>query len=272
MNLQQQIQKTPVWKVYLPSFGIFEREVRRFFAVPAQTIFAPLGSALIYFALFGLSLGKLMQANSHSFTHGYPYIIFLVPGIMAMETLNGAFQNPISSIMIAKWTGNLVDVLMSPVSPFGLWLAYVFGALIRAILVATCIYIAGCVCAWQFIDFNLPLLLLALIINVGIFASFGVVVGSLIKTFEQASIVTSFILQPLSFFSGVFFSFDSFPVWMQSVKYFNPIFYIVSMYRLAVLGKSDTTITVAFGVSILFFLITFILSLMFLKKGFGLRN
>lgn len=272
MNLEQHLQKKSVWKFYLPSFGIFEREVRRFFAVPAQTILAPLGSSLIYFALFGMALGKLVQSNNQSFTHGYPYIIFLIPGIIAMETLNASFQNPISSIMISKWTGTLVDVLMSPVSPIGLWLAYVGGALIRSIVVSICIYVAGSLCAWDFVPVNLFLFIIALTLNVGIFAGFGVVMGSIVKTFEQASIVTTFVLQPLSFFSGVFFSFNSFPLWMQNVKYFNPVFYIVSMFRIAILGLADTSAYVAFGVSFLFFIVTFILSFLYLKKGFGLRN
>ena len=271
-SIKVQMDKKQEWKFYLPCFGIFEREVRRFFGVPAQTIFAPLGSALIYFALFGMALGKLVQGNQESYTHGYSYLVFLIPGIMAMETLNGAFQNPISSIMISKWTGTLVDVLMSPITPMGLWFAYVSGALVRAFIVSSCVFIAGSICAQQFIHVNFFLFMMALILNVGIFASFGVVVGSLVKTFEQVSIFTSFIIQPLSFFSGVFFSFNSFPVWMQNIKFVNPIFYIVSMFRIAILGRADTTPFIAFGVSFLFLVLAFVSSLFFLRKGFGLKN
>lgn len=272
MSLVKFMQKKPVWKFYLPSFGIFEREVRRFFAVPAQTILAPLGSALIYFVLFGLSLGHLIQSNDNHFTHGLPYLIFLIPGIMAMETLNAAFQNPVSSIMISKWTGNLVDVITSPVTPIGLWLGYVGAAFIRSLLVGISVFIAGSLCAWQLIDVNWLWLIIAIFLNVGVFAGFGVIMGSIAKTWEQMGIVTSFILQPLTFFSGVFFSFDSFPHWAQLIKYFNPIFYIVSMFRYAVVGYSDTTPLISFGVSFLFVVLTFILSLFLLKKGFGLRN
>lgn len=271
-RLQKLMLKKPQWKFYLPSFGIFEREVRRFFHMPLQTIFAPLINTLIYFSLFGLALGKLLQASNNNFTHNFPYVIFLIPGLMAMETVSGSFQNPISSIMIARWTGNLVDVLMSPVSPLGLWFAYFCGALTRGLIVAFSVFIAGSLCAWQIVHINWFLLFFALVINVGVFASFGIIAGSLVKTFEQVAVVTSFILQPLSFFSGVFFSFNSFPYWMQVIKYFNPVFYIVSMFRFAVLGRADTSLFIAFSVSILFLTITFIFSLWFLKKGFGLRN
>ena len=272
MDIKEAMAKKPVWKFYLPAFGVFEREVRRFFGVPIQTILAPMGSALVYFALFGMALGQLVQGKNSHFTHGYSYLVFLIPGIMGMETLNGSFQNPVSSIMISKWTGNLVDVLMSPISPLGLWVAYMGGALIRAFIVCFGIYVAGSVCAWQIVHVNIPLLMVAIALNVGVFASFGVVIGSLVKTFEQSAIVSTFILQPLSFFSGVFFSFDSFPVWMQSIKYYNPVFYIVSMFRVAVLGRADTSAFVAFGVSFSFFIVVFLLSLLYLKKGFGLKN
>ncbi len=205
-TLQNPLTKKTVFKFYLPSFGIFEREVRRFFAVPMQTIFAPLGSALIYFSLFGLALGKFMHtATQSTFSHGLPYIVFLVPGIMAMETLNASFQNPVSSIMISKWTGTIVDILMSPVSEFGLWAAYICGALIRALIVAVAVFSAGCICSGHFIHANWLLLFVAIALNVGVFAGFSVVAGSVIKTWEQFGVISSFVLQPLTFFSGVFF-------------------------------------------------------------------
>lgn len=269
MNLKEQMQKKAIWKFYLPSYGIFEREVRRFFAVPAQTIFAPLGSALIYFALFGFALGKFIHSGV---THGFSYIIFLIPGIIAMEIVNASFQNPISSIMVAKWTGTLIDILMSPVSPLGLWLAYIGGAFIRSLIVAFSVFLAGSLCAWEFVPVNWFLFIFALVTSVGIFAGFGVIIGSFVKTWEQVGIVVSFILQPLTFFSGVFFSFESFPNWLQTIKYFNPIFYIVSMFRYSILGYSDALPLVSFGVSILFLIITFLLSVWALKRGFGLRN
>ena len=189
-----------------------------------------------------------------------------------METLNAAFQNPISSIMVSKWTGTLVDVITSPVTPLGLWTAFVGGALVRALIVGLAVFVAGSLCAMQFIHVNWFLLIPAIMINVGVFAGFGVVIGSVAKTWEQMGIVTSFILQPLTFFSGVFFSFNTFPEWIQNIKYFNPIFYIVSMFRYSVLGYADTSPVIAYGVSIGFLILTFILSQLFLRKGFGLRN
>ena len=272
MDIQEYLKKDAVGKSWLPGFGVFEREVRRFFAVPAQTILAPFGSSLIYFGLFGLALGKLISSqNNQVLTHGFEYVVFLIPGIMAMEVVNAALQNPMSSIMIAKWSGTIVDVLMAPLSPFSMWLAYISGAIIRAIIVSLAVMISGFICSWSFVFFNPFLLIAAIILATGIFGSIGIAAGAVCKSWDQVGVIMSFVVQPLVFFSGVFFSFNSFPEWIQFIRFFNPIFYIVSMFRYAVLGISDTSPLISFSVSILFFIITSILSVKVLKSGFGLR-
>lgn len=273
MIIQEYLKKDAVGKPWLPGFGVFEREVRRFFAVPAQTILAPFGSAILYFGLFGLALGKLISKNNDQvITHGYDYVVFLIPGIMAMEVVNAGLQNPMSSIMIAKWSGTIVDILMAPLSPFAMWLAYICGAIIRAMIVSLAVLSAGFLCAWTFVPFNPIFLVCALILATGIFGSIGIVVGAICKSWDQVGVLLSFIVQPLVFFSGVFFSFSTFPEWIQFIRYFNPIFYIVSMFRYSVLGISDTSPLISFSVSLLFFIITSIFSVKVLKSGFGLRS
>ena len=272
MDIQEYLKREAVGKSWLPGFGVFEREVRRFFAVPAQTILAPFGSALIYFGLFGIALGKLISSpNNQALTHGFEYVVFLIPGIMAMEVVNAGLQNPMSSIMIAKWSGTIVDVLMAPLSPLAMWLAYIFGAVIRAIIVSLAVLISGFICSWSFVSFNPFLLIFAIILATGIFGSIGIAAGAVCKRWDQVGVIMSFVVQPLVFFSGVFFSFSSFPEWIQFIRFLNPIFYIVSMFRYSVLGISDTSPLVSFSVSILFFILTSIFSVKVLKSGFGLR-
>ena len=272
MDIKEYLKRDAVGKAWLPGFGVFEREVRRFFAVPAQTIFAPFGSALIYFGLFGLALGKLISTNHNpTLTHGFEYIVFLIPGIMAMEVVNAALQNPMSSIMIAKWSGTIVDVLMAPLSPFSMWCSYISGAIIRAIIVSLAVLASGFLCSWNFLSFNPFLLLFSIILATGIFGSIGIAAGAVCKSWDQVGVIMSFIVQPLVFFSGVFFSFNSFPEWIQFIRFLNPIFYIVSMFRFSVLGISDTSPMIAFSVSILFFIVSSLFSVNVLKSGFGLR-
>ncbi|WP_186648239.1 ABC transporter permease [Fluviispira vulneris] len=273
MNINEYLNKKIISRAWLPGFGVFEREVRRFFAVPAQTILAPFGSSILYFALFGLSIGKLLATGHNSIlTHGFNYITFLIPGIMAMEIINAAIQNPMSSIMIAKWTGTIVDMLMAPLSPFAMWLAFVSGAIIRALIVGIAVFLSGALCAGNFIFFNPFPLILAIILAVGIFGSLGIAAGAICKSWEQIGVILSFIVQPLVFFSGVFFSFNSFPEWIQPIRFFNPIFYIVSMFRYSILGVSDTTPLISYGISTVFLIISSIFAIIVLKSGFGLRS
>lgn len=273
MDINEYLKKDAIGRSWLPAFGVFEREVRRFFAVPAQTILAPFGSSLLYFGLFGIALGKLISTQNNSvLTHGFNYIIFLIPGIMAMEVVNAALQNPMSSIMIAKWSATIVDILMAPLSPFSMWVAYICGALIRSLIVSLAVLVCGFFCAWSFVFFNPMLLIISIILATGIFGSLGIAAGALCKSWDQVGVIMSFIIQPLVFFSGVFFSFNTFPEWIQFVRFLNPIFYIVSMFRYSILGVSDTSPLISFSVSLLFFVAASVFSIKVLVSGFGLRS
>lgn len=270
-QLVDYLNNPPVVKAWLPAFGVFEREVRRFFAVPAQTLLGPLGSALIYFGLFGLSLGKVLDQSPSSISAGISYVSFLIPGIMAMETVNASIQNPMSSLMIAKWSGTIVDILMAPLTPFALWSAYIFGAFVRALIVACAVLIAGIICSQNIPHVNVFLLFFSSLICVGIFGSLGIILGIICKSWDQVGMILSFIIQPLVFFSGVFFSFNFLPDWLQFVKYFNPIFYMVSLFRYSVLQKSDMNIYVAAGVAIIFLCAMFTLAQWIIKNKLGVR-
>lgn len=270
-TLTEHLNEPSKIKLWLPAFGVFEREVRRFFAVPAQTLLGPLCSALIYFGLFGLSLGKILDRSPASVSSGVTYVLFLIPGIMAMESVNASIQNPMSSLMISKWSGTIIDILMAPITPLGLWLAYIFGALIRALIVATAVLIAGVICSHNLPHIHLPLLLFSSVICVGIFGSLGIILGIICKTWDQVGMILSFVIQPLIFFSGVFFSFDFLPSWLQFAKYFNPIFYIVSLFRYSVLQKSDMNIFVASIIGIVFLCIMCFLANLAIRYKLGVR-
>ncbi|MBX9703210.1 MAG: ABC transporter permease [Silvanigrellaceae bacterium] len=276
MELRKHLEIKPKQYPWLSSYGIFLRETLRFLTVPGQTILGPLVSSLIYFCLFGMALGKFIHpsgADAHSsFTYGYSYILFLIPGIMAMEVINASIQNPMSSLMIAKWSRTIVDIQLAPVTPLGTWLAFVGGAIVRSFIIVVCVFTAGCLCAMEIPhNINIILFIASHIIAVGIFSSLGLILGIVCKTWEQAGVVLSFIIQPLVFFSGIFFSFQSFPDWLNTFKYINPIFYIVSMFRASILGIADTQMSLAFGVSLVFLLVSVFWSQIVLRKGLGTK-
>lgn len=259
---------------YLPGFGVFEREVRRFFRVPAQTLGSPLGTSLLYFVVFYFSIGKTLASSPQgqkALSLGLSYILFLIPGVMAMEVINASFQNPVSSIMQSKWMGTIVDQLMAPLDAFSMWAAYVGGAVVRALIVTVATYVAGSLFAQDFVMHNVFLLALAAVLATGMFASLGIITGVMCKSFDQVGMVGSFILQPLVFLSGVFFSLSNLPPHLAFLPYLNPVFYIVNMFRHAVLGVGDASLFTSFGAAFVFFVVLSLLALSVIRKGIGMR-
>lgn len=276
VELKKLYEKPMEWRNYLPGLGVFEREVRRFFAVPAQTLGAPLGSALLYFTIFHFSLGRLINssgdAQATALSLGVDYLHFLVPGIMAMEMVNASFQNPVSSLLISKWSGTIIDQLMAPLDSLSLWLAYLAGALVRVMVVAMSTYIAGCLFTQSFLLHNVFAFFAAASLIAGIFGSIGILAGVLCKTFDQVGIISSFIIQPLMFLSGVFFSLSRLPENLAWLPYINPGFYIVNMVRYSLIGVSDVSPTLAFAVSAVSFLVLATASIKVIGSGRGLRS
>jgi ABC-2 type transport system permease protein len=273
-NLKSYLTSPPKHKKYLPGVGVFEREIRRFFKVPAQTILGPLGSSILYFAIFKYSIGKLANAagtEGQSISNGIDYLLFLIPGIMTMESINASIQNPMSSIMISKWTGTIVDMLMAPLEPIAMWMAYILGAMVRASLVATMAYLAGSVFANQFHLHNVLALVASIFLTAGIFGSLGIIAGILCKDWDQIGLILSFVLQPLVFLSGVFFAFSGLPESISWAPYANPIFYLVNLFRYSVTGVSEVSPLLCFLVALTFMLFAASGSIYVIKSGKGMR-
>jgi ABC-2 type transport system permease protein len=271
LSLKDLYSKRLVQKDYLPGFGVFQRETLRFFSVPIQTIAGPLGNSVLFYAIFAITLGSRTDLSAN-LTLGHSFVAFLMPGLMMMEVVNGSFQNPVSSLMIAKWTGTIVDQIMAPITPFATWCAYVSGALVRAALVALASYFVGSLFAGEWNMASLPLALLALTLSVCFFASIGIVAGVLCRDFDQVSLIGTFVIQPLVFLSGVFFSFKTLPTELSFLPYFNPIFYLVNLMRQAVLGTGDVTVGLGIAASAGFALVSSFAAFWYLKNGKGLKH
>ena len=274
-SLAEHLKRPVEYRSYLPGFAVFEREIRRFFKVPAQTILGPLGSSLLYFAIFKYSVGRLAEsagAQGQSISQGIDYLQFLIPGIMTMEAINASIQNPMSSIMISKWTGTVVDQLMAPLKPLDMWFAYISGAAVRAFLVAAMAWVAGSLFAWQFSMNQVLLLLFCIFITSAIFGSLGIAAGVMCKDWDQIGLILTFVLQPLVFLSGVFFSFSGLPESISWLPYLNPIYYLVSLYRYSVVGIIDIELWKA----LLFVMgmagVSCMISLRIITKGKGMRS
>ncbi|MEL6425407.1 MAG: ABC transporter permease, partial [Pseudomonadota bacterium] len=210
------------------------REVRRFSTVWTQTVAAPMATAALFMAVFTLAIG-----SQRGDVMGTPFAAFLAPGIVMMTVIQNAFANTSSSIMISKVQGNIVDTLMPPLSAAELLIGYVAGGVARGTLVALCVGLLV-----------FPLLglgvaqpgwaLLFILLGATMLALVGIMAGIVAEKFDQMAAITNFVVTPLSFLSGTFYSLEALPPAMQAISHANPVFYVIDGFRFGVLGVSDS--------------------------------
>ncbi|MFO6465681.1 ABC transporter permease [Jannaschia sp. KMU-145] len=212
-----------------------ERETRRFLAVWTQTLLAPLVTAGLFLLIFTLAVGtRRGEVMGVSFLH------FLAPGILMMTVIQNSFANVSSSIVISKVQGNIVDTLMPPLSAAELVAGYLAGGILRGVVVAAAIMLV----LFPFIGLGVqnPVMALVWVILGGAFlGSLGIVAGIFANKFDQIAAITNFIVTPLSFLSGTFYSLETLPPVMQALSHANPVFYLIDGLRHAVLGVSDSS-------------------------------
>lgn len=245
--------------------ALFRRELARFIKVIAQTVITPFVSATLYLMIFGMSLGRSITTHA-----GLPYISFLIPGLVMMGCLNNAFQNSSSSIISSKFSGDLEDLKAAPLTLTQIVMALSLAALIRGLMVGAITFIVGEMAyLWMFqepLGIAHPIILLTfLIIGSLTFACFGISIAFWAKTFDQLSAVTGFILMPLIYLGGVFFSIETLPSFWRSVSLFNPLLYMINGVRYGVLGQADVDPVHSIVVSLVAFLAMVFLALRSLK-------
>lgn len=215
-----------LWELYL-------KEVRRFIKVWLQTIAAPMVTSLLFLAIFALSLGgNIHQIGNVSFLE------FLAPGLIMMTMVQNAFANTSSSVIISKVQGNIVDVLMPPISPAELTVAYAMGGVSRGIVVGVAVA-AGMV---FFVPLHAahPFYILFHAVGASLMLSLlGVLAGVWSEKFDHMAAVTNFIITPLSFLSGTFYSIDRLPADFQAFAHFNPFFYMIDGFRYGFIAHPD---------------------------------
>ncbi|SMP14595.1 ABC transporter permease [Shimia sagamensis] len=210
-----------------------KREVLRFLTVWTQTLLAPLVTAGLFLLIFSIAIGPSSGA-----VMGVPFLTFLIPGIMMMTVIQNAFANTSSSIVITKVQGNIVDTLMPPLSPMELVLGYLAGAVVRGLCVAVAIAIALALVLGQGVAH--PIWALTFVLLGGaMMGAVGIVAGIFANKFDQMAAITNFIVTPLAFLSGTFYSVDALPASLQNFTRVNPIFYLIDGTRYGMIGVSD---------------------------------
>lgn len=246
---------------------LFSREIKRFMKVIVQTLVSPLISTALYLLVFGVSLGSKIDQ-----IHGYPYLAFLIPGLMMMSLMNNAFQNSSSSIVTSKFSGDLEDLRVAPISGHQILLAMGLGGLVRGSVVAFVTYAVGAFFYYinqdQVLWIMHPFILLYFMLMGGlIFSLMGVCVAFWSKTFDQLSAFSAFILLPLTYLGGVFVSIQSLHPFWQTISQWNPLLYLINGLRYGVLGVSDVQLTSSVIVSLVGLGFFYFLAYMSLKRG-----
>ena len=251
---------------WIPFFMLLTREIRRFGKVLIQTVVAPLITSSLYLLVFGVSLGQKLQVGD------VPYLAFLIPGLVMMGCLNNAFQNCSSTIVSAKFGGDLEDFRVAPLSRLQIIWALAFGGLARGVIVGSITFAVGelfyYVVHGELLPVKEPLAFVGFMALGGLcFAMIGISVGFWSKSVDQISAVGSFIILPLIYLGGVFFSLENLHPFWQNISKFNPLLYFINGVRFGVLGWSDVNIVYATVIAIATLLTLQMVALRSLKTG-----
>jgi ABC-2 type transport system permease protein len=245
---------------------LLRKEVLRFWKVAFQTVAAPVLTAILYLLIFA----HVMSSSNAAFA-GVSYQQFLIPGLAMMSMLQNAFANTSSSLIQSKITGNILFILLPPLSHWHFYGAYVIAAVVRALLVGTGVFVVGLLMA------DIPVHSFAWIVTFallgsGLLGALGIIAGLWADKFDQLAAFQNFIIMPLTFLSGVFYSIHSLPSAWQVASHFNPFFYMIDGFRFGFFGKSDVSVWLSFGVSAFAFFCLSAATLALLKSGYKLRQ
>lgn len=251
----------------LPFWTVLRRELSRFWGIKRQTILGPVLETYLYISVFGAALGSRISELD-----GYRYIVFIIPGLLMMSFALNTFSNNASSIMQQKLQRSIDDQLASPVSNTQLLLAYATGGLVRATLITAVTYGTALLLVHD-LPMVYPFLFLLSFLFIGLFfAMAGVLVGLRSEKFDDLSLYQNFILQPLIFLGGVFYSAALLPDTFATIAQFNPIYYMINTVRYSMLGKADVNVAISLSVIAAAAIALFAVNYVLFKRGYRLRN
>ena len=245
---------------------LFIKEVKRFQKVWMQTVLAPLMTNSLYFLVFGVALGSRLKEID-----GVPYIAYVVPGLMMLSMLRNAFLNTSSSLFQSKLNNTIQDILVAPIGSLEILVAYVVAAWLRACVVGSMVYLV----AYLFVDLRFFhfgwAFFFATVVSMA-FACFGLLIALWARKFDHLTIIPNFVLAPMTFLGGVFYSIRMLPTPWDQISLANPILYMVNGMRYGMLGITDVPLWQAVVVSLGFLAIMVICTIYALTRGYNLRS
>lgn len=237
------------------------REVGRFFSVWRQTIVPGLISSILYILIFGFTLEKRIDN-----INGIPYTLFILPGLIMMNALTNATSNSSSSMLQMKLLGQLPDILQAPLSSLEISIAYIIGGTVRGTINGILILLVGIILGDMVVISPVKTVLFIFLVSWA-FSSIGLLLGQLSESWDQLATMQNFILTPLSFLGGIFYSIKMLPDWAQSLSLFNPIYYMINGLRFTILGISDSNPSHSFIIAILMTIVFTIASIKLMESG-----
>ncbi|MDY0963150.1 ABC transporter permease [Massilia sp. CFBP9026] len=245
---------------------LFYKESLRFWKVATQTVAAPVVTAMLYLLIFGHVLDGRVEMLD-----GVAYTSFLIPGLVMMSVLQNAFANSSSSLIQSKISGNLVFILLPPLSHAEILSAYVLASVLRGLVVGAGVFI---VTAWfAHLEFVAPAWIVVFaLLGAAILGTMGTIAGIWAEKFDQLAAFQNFLIMPATFLAGVFYSVQKLPPFWLAVSHFNPFFYMIDGFRYGFFGQSDVSPWISLAVVTVFFAVLTGVAINLLKRGYNLRH
>lgn len=238
----------------------------RIIRIWSQTLLPPAVTTGLYFAIFGVFIGSQVES-----IHGFPYIQFIVPGIIMMSVITSAYMNTVSTFYFAKWQRTIDELLVSPMPSWTVIAGFVTGGLMRAFLTGI-VVVAVALFFTHLSLFSILILIGAAFFTALLFSLLGLINAIFAKSFDAISIVPTFVLTPLTYLGGVFYSIDQLPEFFRALSLLNPILYMVNAFRYGFLGISDVSLVLSFGVMISLTVLAFVVTILLFRNGAGLKQ
>ena len=251
---------------WIGAWTLYKKEVLRFLVVWIQTIFSPLVSSLLFLLVLSLAIGA-----ERGEVLGVPFITFLAPGLISMQVIQQAFSHSSSSFMIGKIQGNIVDILYAPLSPAEVTLLISLASVTRSVLIA----IVSIITFKLIIDIqitNYLYLIVFTFLSSFILGNIGIIAGLWAEKFDHMATVTNFVIIPLSFLSGTFYTIDRLPEFLQTISKANPFFYMIDGFRYSFLGKADGSIMIGLIYLSILSIVSWFITYLLYKKGYKLKS
>lgn len=246
--------------------SILTKEITRFMRIWVQTLVPPAITMSLYFVIFGSLIGSRIGDMN-----GFSYMEFIVPGLIMMSVITNSYANVASSFFSAKFQRNVEELLVAPVPNYIIVLGYVGGGMARGMLVGLIVTVLSLFFVTISIH-NLAIIILTVVLTSMLFALGGLINAVYAKTFDDISIIPTFVLTPLTYLGGVFYSLTLLPGFWQQLAQLNPIVYMVNAFRFGFLGYTDVNLWLALVVVLSFILVLFSYAMYLINKGIGLRS